>query len=317
MSARAYERDFDLAPGIAEFLRQSDLFLPATAGDVSVAEDRRRYDALCAHFRQPRPAGVTVRDLPAEGARPGLRLYHPGAAPAPCLIYLHGGGWIVGGLDSHDDITAEIAAGAGCAVLAVDYRLAPEHRHPAALDDAWAALAFAATQAEALGLDRERLAIAGDSAGANLAAGLCLKAREEEGAPRLRGQLLIYPALGLRYAAPERDKAPEGPHLSHADMDYFEGLYFGGAAAREDPLALPLKASDLAGLPPAHLVAAEHDVLCEDAVVYAERLAAAGVPSTCRLWPGLVHAFLRARNLSPTAAAAFADIVQAARRLLA
>lgn len=316
-------RDFDLAPGIPEFLAGVEAAYPAAGpAGLSVAEQRARYEAICRAFDAGRPAGLTVEDLaagqPAAGAggrAVPVRLYRPaGEGPWPILLYCHGGGWVVGSLDSHDSVVAELAAGAGCAAVAVDYRLAPEHRWPAQLEDAWTALTWLAGAAGRLGLDAGRIVVAGDSAGGQLAAALALKSRAE-GAPRLAGQLLIYPALGLHAAEPERPPAPDGPGLTGADMAAYRLALFGGPEPA-DPLAHPLLARDLAGLPPAVVLAAALDPLRDDAAVYAERLAAAGVAVEHRCVAGLIHGCLRARHLSPAAAGLFAAAVQGAARLL-
>lgn len=310
-------RDFDLARGIPEFLEQVEAAYPAGPGPLSVAEQRARYEAVCRAFDAGRPEGLSVEEIaaPAGGHAVPLRLYRPGAVERPpVLLYCHGGGWVVGGLDSHDSVVAELAAGAGCAALAVDYRLAPEHRWPAQLDDAWTALAWLLDEAGSLGLDTSRLVVAGDSAGGQLAAALALRARDA-GGPPLAGQVLIYPALGLHLAEPERTPAPDGPGLTAADMAAYRQALFGGPEPL-DPLAHPLLAGDFAGLPPAVLVTAEHDPLRDDAAAYAERLAAAGVPVEHRRVGGLVHGCLRARHLSPAAGELFAVALEGARRLL-
>lgn len=311
------QRDFDLAPGIPEFLERVEAAWPARPGPLSVAEQRDRYEAVCRAFDSGRPPGLSVEALaaPAGGHAVPLRLYRPtGIERPPVLLYCHGGGWVVGGLDSHDAAVAELAAGAGCAALAVDYRLAPEHRWPAQLDDAWTALTWLVAEAASLGLDTDRLAVAGDSAGGQLAAALALRARET-GGPPLAGQVLIYPALGLHLAEPERPPAPDGPGLTAADMAAYRQALFGGPEPL-DALAHPLLAGDFAGLPPAVLVTAEHDPLRDDAKLYAERLRAAGVPVEHRQVAGLVHGCLRARHISPAAGELFRVAVEGARRLL-
>ncbi len=319
--------DFALAPGIPEFLARVEAAWPAEkAGGkaaLTVAEMRARYEAVCRAFDPGRPAGMTVEELTAEAEGPGeerlavpLRLYRPaGLERPPLLLYCHGGGWVVGGLDSHDSVVAELAEGAGCAAVAVDYRLAPEHRWPAQLDDAWTALTWLVREADALGLDAGRLIVAGDSAGGQLAAALALRARDA-GGPALAGQVLIYPALGLEVAEPDRTPAPDGPGLTRAEMTAYR-LALRGEAPPRDALADPLLADELAGLPPAVVVAAEFDPLRDDATAYAERLAAAGVAVEQRCFEGLIHGCLRARHMSPQAAELFAMAVAGTRRLLA
>lgn len=186
-------------PGIREFLAESERLYPADAVNFSPAEQRAFYNAYCAHFRKSRPDGVKVEEFTVAAVP--CRRYVSRKPQATALLYLHGGGFVVGGLDSHDDICAELAAGANVGVVAVDYRLAPEHPFPAALDDCWAVL-------KAMTMHGESVVVAGDSAGGNLAAALCLRARDE-GGPIIKGQILIYPGLG--------GDVSQGSYLSQAD----------------------------------------------------------------------------------------------------
>jgi acetyl esterase len=230
------------------------------------------------------------------------------------LLYLHGGGKVVGGLDSHDDICAELAERAGLIVVAVDYRLAPEHRFPAAFDDCWAVLEALADGR--LGFDMDRIVVAGDSAGGNLAAGLALKARDL-GRPRLDGQILIYPGLGGDMSRGSYVEQANAPGLSTDDLRYYKRIYVGPP---DDPnhaskFAFPLNETNYAGLPPAFLVAADWDPLRDDCADYAAKLTCAGVTAEVRHEPLLMHAFLRARHMSPAAAASFTAITEAARSL--
>jgi acetyl esterase len=305
--------------GIRRFMTESDALYPPDAVSFTMAEQRAFYDKLCAHFRGPRPGGLEVRDLTVAG--PGgpvpIRLYRPaGSGPPPALLYLHGGGYVLGGLDSHDDICAEIADGAGVAVIAVAYRLAPEHRFPAAFEDCQAVRGWIVATGPAYGIDPQRLVIGGDSAGGNLTAALVLDARDR-GGPALAGQVLIYPGLGGDRQRGSYVEHANAPGLTTADTEYYRSIYIGPP---DDPrhaskFAHPLLETDYRGLPPAFLVAAEWDPLRDDCFVYAERLRAAGVPASVRHEPLLVHAFLRARRMSKPAAAGFAAIVEAVRAL--
>jgi len=305
--------------GIRRFMAESDALNPPGAVNLTMAQQRAFYDKLCAHFRRPRPAGLDVRDLAVEG--PGgavpIRLYRPAVRePLPVLLYSHGGGYVLGGLDSHDDICAEIASGAGVVVVAVDYRLAPEHRFPAAFEDCRAAQAWVIAAGSGHGIDPARLVIGGDSAGGNLTAALALDARDQ-GGPALAGQVLIYPGLGGDRRRGSYVERANAPGLSTADTEYYRSVYIGPP---DDPghaskLAHPLLETDYRGLPPAFLVAAEWDPVRDDCFVYAERLRAAGIPASVRHEPLLVHAFLRARHMSRPAADSFAAIVAAVRSL--
>lgn len=289
-------------PGIRDFLIAGERFYPPDAVSFTMAEQRAFYDRYCAHFRKPRPAGVAAVDVRYAGV-PCRHYRLAGTATAPVLVYLHGGGFVLGGLDSHDDVCAELCAGARIEVVAVDYRLAPEHPFPAAFEDGWAALrAVASTNAEII--------VGGDSAGANLAAALALKARDEQ-APRLKGQVLIYPGLGGDMERGSYVSQATAPGLSTADVRYYRDTYRGGGSK----FAEPLRETDYRGLPPAFLVAAALDPLHDDCFDYAARLTAAGVPALVRDEPLLVHAFLRARNMSVAARASFDAITAACASL--
>lgn len=279
------------------------------SGDVTAA--RAAYDRMCAAFRKPRPPGVATEDggLPS-GAR--VRRYRPDGERegAARLLYLHGGGFILGGLDSHDDVCAELAAGAGVAVTAVDYRLAPEHRYPAALDDAQAAYDTVAADGPVV--------VAGDSAGGNLAAALCHRLRRL-GRPQPRAQVLIYPGLSRDPLRVTGSRAATAPMLSAEDCAYYGRMYLGAdePPGAPDPELAPLDAVDLAGLAPAAIFAAGYDPLRQDAEDYAALLHAAGVAVTYRDDPGLVHGWLRARHSVDLARVAFAAVVAEVRRLTA
>ena len=290
---------------IAAFIARTESFYPADAIALSLAEQRRRYDRLCAAFRQPRPEGLEVQDaaLPsAEGAIP-VRRYRPADARAAAVVYYHGGGFVVGGLESHDDVCAEIAATTRLEVIAVDYRLAPEHPYPACFDDALAA-------SRALAAEGRPLVLAGDSAGGNLAAAVCLAARGDPRPPS--GQVLIYPALGgdaLGLAS--YTEQAEAPLLTARDCAIYMELRAGGPPPQNDPYFAPLACQDLAGAPPCIAFAAEADPLRDDAVEYVRRLSAAGVEARSQIEAGLVHSYLRARTTSRRAAESFAAICAA------
>lgn len=304
-------------PGIRRYLVECDAHYPPDAVNFGMEEQRAFYDRLCAHFRRARPEGLSVEDgtIAGPGGSVPIRIYRPaGEDRPPVLLYLHGGGFVLGGLDSHDDICAEIAAGARVGVVAVQYRLAPEHRFPAAFEDCLAA--YRAVMAEGFEFDSERLVIGGDSAGGNLAAALCLKLRDEA-APRPWGQVLVYPALGGDRGKGSYVEHARAPALATADIAFYEQAYVGPPddPNRDNKFASPLKETDYSGLPPAFLVAAEWDPLRDDCADYARALQAAGVGATVRHEPLLVHGFLRARSMSPASAAGFDAIVEAVRSL--
>lgn len=226
----------------------------------------------------PGPAG----DLP-------VRVYRPaGDGPLPTLLYLFGGGWTLGGIDTADGICRRLANASGGQVLTVGYRLAPEHPFPAAVHDCHAAAAWIAAHPEEFGADPQRLAVGGDSAGGNLAAAVTLLARTA--GPRLAGQLLVYPNTDQR-----ADRAPAGDEdpllFNRHSVDWYRRHYLPDPADAADPLASPLLADDLSGLPPALVVTAEYDPLRDEGERYAARLRAAGVPVTLSRYPGMIHGF--------------------------
>ncbi len=243
---------------------------------------------------KPVPVG-SVRDLSFPGPAGPLRarLYRAtaGSEILPLIVFFHGGGMVLGNLDSHDQTCRSLCAGAGCAVLAIDYRLAPENKFPAAPDDCLAAVRWAAANAASLGADPARLAVAGDSAGGNLAAVTALRLRDE-GGPQLRGQLLIYPMTDWHDPpTPSALENAEGYFLSRNDMVWFWEQYVATEEDGTHHYAAPLRAKDLSGLPPALVITAEYDPLRDEGESYAERLKAAGVPTQATRYDGVIHGF--------------------------
>jgi acetyl esterase len=267
---------------------------------VPVAEQRRRLalsaGALAARPRLP----LTVSDhaIPAAAdsgsATPiPARLYVPAGAPAPgpLLVYYHGGGWVQGSLDTHDAACRLLAHFAGVRVLSVDYRLAPEHPYPAAVQDAVAAFAWAAAEAGRLGVDPARIAVGGDSAGGNLAAVVAQAARDDDALPSPAFQLLVYPAVDLAAKADSVRTFAEGFLLTERGMDWYLGKYAPDIARRAEPQASPLRAGDLSGLPPAYVATCVPDPLRDEGEAYAARLREAGVPVTLQRH-GQLHGFV-------------------------
>jgi acetyl esterase len=304
-----------LDPEIAGFAADQDRTFDANFYAQKIEEQRARYEAFWRRFHAPRPDGVTAEDacLSLPGRDLGVRIYRPTqvAGPLPVIVYCHGGSWMFGGLDSHDVATSRLAVHAKAAVIAVDYRLAPEHKYPAALIDAWDAVAWAVASAEILGFDAGRIAVAGDSAGGALAAGVALLARDR-GGPTLKAQGQVYPAL-----RPSRSERVESsPGLDEAAVSDALSSYFARAEDARDPYAMPLLARDFAGLPPAVICAAELDVLFPDARDFADALRRAGVESKLIVGQGLPHTFLRALHLCAAASQAFAAFGRELGRLL-
>jgi acetyl esterase len=305
---------YELDAEVAAFVRRSESFAPPAGAVASPADMRAGYDRLCAAFHAPYPPGLLATDGVLEASGPARTLpwrrYTPEAAMPDCtVLYLHGGGFVVGGLGSHDSICAELAAGAGTTLLALDYRLAPEQRYPAALDDAEAAF-------DALAASGQRVVVGGDSAGGSLAAALCLRLRRL-GKPLPIGQLLIYPGLHPHAGRAVGTWRENLPMLRAAESVGYRRLYTGRSDSdyTRDPELAPLAAADFSGLPRAAIFAAEIDPLAEDSSDYAAALQAAGVTATLHPGEGLVHGYLRGRHSSVRIAAAFAEIVARLREL--
>ena len=249
-------------------------------------------------FTQPAPPEVAlVRELQAEGPQGAvpLRLYRPlgsaAGAVLPVLAYYHGGGWVIGDLDTHDTLCRELANAAGCAVVAVDYRLAPEHRFPAAVDDCLAATVWVRRHAAALGVDAKRLAIGGDSAGGNLAAVVALLARDAGDLP-IVFQLLIYPATDQRRGAPSHQANGQGYLLTADSMNYYHDHDLPDPAQDLDWRASPLLRDDLTRLPPALVLTAGYDPLRDEALMYSQRLSEAGNRATHICFERQIHGFI-------------------------
>jgi acetyl esterase len=264
---------------------------------LTPAEARVAYNASRA-VTQPDPQPVAaVRNLSAPGPHGDipLRLYVPqGAAPdeaQPALVYFHGGGWVLGDLDSHDGVCRHLSNASHCRVVSVDYRMAPEHRFPAAFDDSAAAIRYVIENAAVLGIDPACVGVGGDSAGGNLAAAMAVHAAQ--GAlPRLAYQLLVYPVTDMGMTFDSYQRVTEGVLLTAPTMRWFIDLYLNDAAERSDWRASPLRAADLSGTPPAFVVTVAHDPLCDEGVAYAQRLARESVRVTHQHFSDQIHGFL-------------------------
>lgn len=262
---------------------------------------------------------VTELELPGPAGAIAARFYEPsgiGIEQRPLVVYLHGGGWVIGDLDTHDSVCRFIAANAGVTVLSVGYRLAPEHPFPAAVEDALAGFRWAVEQSDRLGVDPGRVAVAGDSAGANLAAAVALlSARDDGPAPAM--QALVYPVTDAVEGLPSRDLFAAGFFLTKADMDWFERHYLPPGADRADPRVSVLRAPDLAGLAPAYVATAGFDPLRDEGEAYTERLREAGVHVAHRRHPGLIHGFANMTAISREARSAMLEMCGALRMGLA
>ena len=296
-------------PDIQRFLVDWDAAWSTLAPGTGPAARRGHFEGVAAAMREPHPPGIGTREhhvpVPETGGTVRVREFRPQGAttPLPALIYMHGGAWMQGSPETHWDITAGIAAATGRAVFSVDYAKAPEQPFPAAVHDAQAVVQWLFGQAAALGVDAQRIAIGGDSAGANLAAAMCLAYR---GTPqRLQGQLLVYPACDFDMDRPSYRENPDGPIVSVASMPAVNAMYCPNPADLRHPLAAPLHAVSHAGLPPAYIAVAEHDPLRDSGTAYADALRAAGVPVQVDAGPGLIHGYLRALAYCADVRAAF------------
>lgn len=307
--------------------RQLQLMLWAEArlpvqplGAGAVADARARF-LRTAPLLAPTAPRHDRADLSVAGAAGPLRArsYAPAGAGRdllPGLVYLHGGGWVVGDLDSHDRVCAALAVAAGCRVIAVDYRLAPEHPFPAPVDDAWAAFRDVVARASELGLEPDRIGIGGDSAGGNLSAAVAWLAREA-GGPAPRAQVLVYAGVDQTREAPSYTAFGRGFLLTADDVRWFRAHYVPSDADRRDVRASPLLAADLRGLAPAVIVTAGFDVLRDEGRAYARRLREAGVPVDERCEGDLVHGFLNLAGAIDAAGRAFGALAASIRAALA
>ncbi len=286
-------------------------------------EQAREYNRRsAAATAPPRPlpmARVEGLEIPTAAGALGARFYLPpnlpGGTPPPLLVFYHGGGWVIGDLDTHDGVCRFLAAAAGIAVLSVEYRLAPEPPFPAAVDDAWDAFAWAGANASELGVDPARIAVGGDSAGGNMAAVTALRGRDEGLAPAL--QLLIYPVTDSADDPRSRLLFADGFMLTKGDMDLFEGHYIGPGTDVDDPRISVLKAPDLTGLAPAFVATAGFDPLRDEGEAYAIRMREAGVPVALRRYSGLIHGFANQTAFSRSSRAAMLELAGALRMGLA
>jgi acetyl esterase len=282
-------------------------------------EQARAFHVADADALNGPPAAVAAVDdrlVPGPAGELPVRIYTPeGEPPFPIVVFFHGGGWVVGTLDTYDPLCRALAAATPAVVVSVDYRLAPEHRWPAAVEDAYAATVWASRNAAALGGAQHRLAVAGDSAGGNLAAVVALGARDR-GGPAIVFQLLVYPVLDVAGDTASWREFADGYHLTADGMRWYWDHYLGGADGRA-PDASPLRASFVGGLPPALVVGAEYDILRDEGEAYAARLAQAGVDATASRHPGVVHGFFRWRAVTGAAEDALREAAAALRSALA
>lgn len=272
---------------------------PAGMFGDSIEEQRKAWTYYSDNLNQPPPADMQVweEEVAAAEHNVPVRLYRPAGAPAdgaPGLVYIHGGGFMKGDLDSSDSVAWGFAEQAGAVVASVDYRLTPEHPYPAAFNDCWVTLTWLHENAERLGIDRKRIGLAGDSAGGNLSAAVALKARDT-GGPAIACAAIIYPGTGLDQDYPSYLEFAEGTGLTLAGTKAYRDMYLPGMQDTDDPYARPIMAKDFSGLPPFWVHSAQIDPIRDDGREFAAKLAQAGVNVTYREAQGMIHGFMRAR----------------------
>ena len=284
------------------------------AYETLTPDEARQFYLAAREVTNPEPppiAGVETMVVPGPAGPIPARLYRPltlrqADGLAPCLIFFHGGGWVIGDLDTHDVVCRTLAAVGETIVIAIDYRLAPEHKFPAAVDDAIAATQWVARNALSLGVDVDRLVVGGDSAGGNLAAIVAIHARDTE--LKIAGQMLIYPATDFAMTHPSHSEPETDVLLTHAVIRWFRDHYLNGPADVDNWKASPARTASLAGLPPAFVLTAGADPLRDEGDEFAKRLADAGVAVTYRTYPGQFHGFITMGKLLPKSHEALRDI---------
>jgi acetyl esterase len=261
-------------------------------------------------------ARVESRTIPGPAQPIPIRVYWPESGKnLPALVYYHGGGWVAGTLDSHDRTVRALTNTSGCVVISVDYRLAPEHKFPAAVEDADAAVRYVAEHAGEFDIDPQRVAVGGDSAGGNLATVVCLMARDRSG-PKIAFQLLVYPGTNYDDDSPSIHEFAQGYFLTRPLLDYFWGHYLERPQDGRNPHASPMKAASLAGLPPAMVITAECDPIRDQGEAYAQRLRESGVPVSLKRYEGAIHAFFNLAGVVDSGKQAIQDAGDALRAAL-
>lgn len=277
-------------------------------GGTTVDEQRKAWSAYTRKLAPPRASGMNVRDvlIPTVGHEVPVRIYRPADATGalPCILYMHGGGFMKGDLDSSDPIAWGLTHETGAVTVSIDYRLTPEHPYPAAFNDCYGVLAYMAANARHFEINPTRIAVAGDSAGGHLAASLCLATRDRKG-PRIAAQAIIYTVIGTDMTAPSYQENAEGYGLTTDACHTYMKLLLPNPEHQTDPYARPAVAADFSGLPPAYIVSAELDPVRDDGREYASRLAAAGIEVTYHEARLMLHGFMRARFTGATAKAEY------------
>ncbi len=305
-----------LDPKLQALLAMPGMQLAAPPPEITPPMMREHAKTLLPPVTPPAVHAVENIQVPGPAGALRVRLYRPSSAPGlPLVVFYHGGGFVLCDLDSHDVLCRTLANESGCVVASVEYRLAPEAKFPAPLEDCYAALVALVAQSVALGIDAERVAVCGDSAGGNLAAAVCLLARDRRG-PAIQYQALFCPVIDAACDSASMHSLAEGYMLSRSIMHWFWQQYLAQASDGENPLASPLRAASLAGLPAATIVTAEFDPLRDEGEAYATRLLAADVPVVLRRYQGMIHDFVTMPLATHVAARGIADVANDLRAAL-
>ncbi len=298
-----------LEPQIKAILDQAAAAKAPPLSSMSPGQARKAFRAMLESFggAPPRVAKSDDQAIDGPAGQIGLRIYTPeGKGPFPALVFFHGGGWVLGDLESHDALCRALTNEARCVTVAVDYRRAPENKFPAAAEDCYAATLWVVNNGASINANRAHLAVGGDSAGGNLAAAVTLMARDRD-EPRICYQLLMYPALDSSLQTQSMTEFADGYLLTRADMVWFWAQYLTGDADRSNPYACPAAAKDLTGLPRAMVITAEFDPLCDEGEAYAQRLQEAKVAVVCTQYKGVTHGFMSMASFLDTGRKAIGD----------
>jgi len=307
-----------LDPQVKAFLEElASLDVPPLSS-LTPQQARAQLVDVSALLGDPEPV-AKIEDHRVEGPQGKIpvRIYTPrGSGPLPVLVFYHGGGWVLGDISTYQSYCTAVTNAAGCIVVAVDYRRAPEHKYPAAADDAFTAAAWVFDHAASFGGDPDRIALGGDSAGGNLTAVVSLMARDRS-AFKPVAQVLIYPVTDFNFDTPSYRENAEGYMLTRDDMQWFWNCYLNSEEDGRQPYASPLKAANLSGLPPALVITAEYDPLRDEGEAYAARLRQAGVPVTLTRYDGMIHAFVRRLLIFDKARDALKQVADALKQAFA
>lgn len=285
--------------------------------ELSPAEARKKMIDLSPPV-DPRLKAVKVenREIPGPAGKIPIRLYYPAKnSPLPVLIFFHGGGWVIGNLDTHDAICHALAKTSGCIVAAIEYRLAPEHQYPAAVEDAYAATVWISENAAAINADAKRIAVGGESAGGTLATVIALIARDR-GGPQICLQILVYPVTNYAFNTQSYISNAEGFMVTREMMKWFWDQYLESREVADHPYVSPLRAADLCNLPPALVITAAYDPLCDEGEAYAAKLQQAGVEVKYIRYEGMIHGFFRMTSRLDKAKEALDEVAKALKELL-